>query len=421
MTLWMLSNLALAGVRVCVGLVVIRRVLRAGGRWQGRDWGVVLVALSALVVAWPDPLAMALEAGWMTLCAVRLWHCDGRMSLFVATFVEIALALWHFILAVWLGVAFADAAFLDTATASGQAALWLVHGLALVLVLTLRKRALSRRVMMKGFAVFFLVSLLALISLDEQQRLAIDGETIDLWLMMVLILMIGVLVANLRSQLDTERELAVLRAAQAESSEREYQRLSQTYAANARLFHDLHNHLGVLRHLIAQEKTAAAADYLDSLQAPLAALTVQHWIGDGTVDHLIAVSQQQCEAAGIRFEAAVEFPAHTNLRSADLCALLGNLLDNAREGAMQAEGEPFLRLVMRRIGMMLVIKVENSACPPRDDLVTTKTDGLHGWGLTSARTAVARYDGVVQTNYADGVFTAVATLSFEAIGVDDRR
>lgn len=226
MTLWMLSNIALAGVRVCVGLFLIRRVLQASDRWQGRDWSVVLIALGALVVAWPDPLAMALEAGWMTLCAVRLWHCDGRMSLFVATFVEIALALWAFLAGAWLGVAFADAAFLDTATASGQAALWFVHGLALVLVLTLRKRALSWRVMMKGFAVFFLVSLLALISLDEQQRLAIDGETIDLWLMMVLILMIGVLVANLRTQLDTERELAELRAAQAESAEREYQRLS---------------------------------------------------------------------------------------------------------------------------------------------------------------------------------------------------
>ena len=415
MTVWMLSNLALAGVRVCVGLVVIRRVLAASGRWQRRDWGVVLIALSALIVAWPDPLAMALEVGWMVFCAMRLWHCDGRMSLFVATFVEIALALWAFLTSAWLGVAFADAAFLDGKTLAGQAALWLVHGLALAFVLMLRKRALLRRVMMKGFGVFFLVSLLALISLEEQARLAIDGETLDLWLMMVLILMIGVLVANLRSQLDTERELAELRAAQAESSEREYQRLAQTYAANARLFHDLHNHLGVLRRLVAQEKIAEAADYLDSLQAPLAALTAQHWTGDETVDHLIAVSQQQCEAAGIRFEAAVEFPAHTNLRGADLCALLGNLLDNAREGAMQAEGERFLRLVMRRIGMMLVIKVENSACPPRDDLATTKTEGIHGWGLASARTAATRYDGIVQTSYADGVFTAVATLTFDAI------
>lgn len=412
----MFSLVALAVLRVCLGLYLIACLTRSGVRLSARCAWVCPAALGVVVFGWPNPAQMGLEAVALALCAARFLRCDGRRSLFIATYYEIALALWHFIFAAWLAVAFTDAAFFDTAAPQGQAALWLVHGLAFAFVLALRWRAtLSRRQVMKGGGVFFLVSLLALISLEEQARLAIDAETTGLWLMMTLILMIGVLVANLRTQLDTERELAELRAAQAESSEREYQRLAQTYAANARLFHDLHNHLGVLRRLVAQEKTAEAADYLDSLQAPLAALTTQHWTGDETVDHLIAASQQQCEASSIRFEAAVEFPAHTNLRGADLCALLGNLLDNAREGAMQAEGTRFVRLVIRRIGMMLVIKVENSACPPRDDLATTKTEGIHGWGLASARTAAARYDGIVQTSYADGVFTAVATLTFDAI------
>lgn len=412
----MFSLVALAVLRVCLGLYLIACLTRSGVRLSARCAWVCPAALGVVVFGWPNPAQMGLEAVALALCAARFLRCDGRRSLFIATYYEIALALWHFIFAAWLAVAFTDAAFFDTAAPQGQAELWLVHGLAFAFVLALRWRAtLSRRQVMKGGGVFFLVSLLALISLEEQARLAIDAETTGLWLMMTLILMIGVLVANLRTQLDTERELAELRAAQAESSEREYQRLAQTYAANARLFHDLHNHLGVLRRLVAQEKTTEAADYLDSLQAPLAALTTQHWTGDETVDHLIAASQQQCEASSIRFEAAVEFPAHTNLRGADLCALLGNLLDNAREGAMQAEGTRFVRLVIRRIGMMLVIKVENSACPPRDDLATTKTEGIHGWGLASARTAAARYDGIVQTSYADGVFTAVATLTFDAI------
>ena len=232
--------------------------------------------------------------------------------------------------------------------------------------------------------------------------------------MLTLILMIGVLVYNLRSQLDTERELAELRAAQAESAEREQWRIAETYEANAKLFHDLHNHLSVLRRLLAQDKSAEAVAYLDSLQAPLSALTECVWTGDEIVDVLIASKAQAAEAAGIRFTAEVEFPAHSNLRGADLCAILGNLLDNALEAAAQTDAR-WLRLVMRRIGRTLVIKVENSAHPPQENCATTKSGDLHGWGLASARTAAARYDGVVQTSYADGVFTAVATLSFEAI------
>lgn len=410
-----ISVLLSAILRALLGLYLTARLLGKCEHFSPRCALVGVAALGALAFGWPNPAQMMLEVAAMALCAAWLLGCDGRMSLFVATFYEIALALWSFLAAAWLGVAFADAAFLDGASAQAQAALWLVHGLALVLVLIFRSRTLSRALAMKGFAAFFLASLLALISLEEQHRLAIPADATELQLMLTLILMIGVLVYNLRSQLDTERELAELRAAQAESAEREYQRLSETYATNARLFHDLHNHLGVLRRLVAQEKSAEAAAYLDSLQAPLAALTAQHWTGDETVDYLITASQQQSEAAGIRFTAAVEFPARTNLRSADLCAILGNLLDNAREGAMQVEGERFLRLVMRRIGRTIVIKVENSAHPPQANCATTKSGDLHGWGLASARTAAARYDGVVQTSYADGVFTAVATLSFEAI------
>ena len=105
---------------------------------------VGVAALGALAFGWPNPAQMMLEVAAMALCAAWLLGCDGRMSLFVATFYEIALALWSFLAAAWLGVAFSDAAFLDGASAQAQAALWLVHGLALVLVLIFRSRTLPR-------------------------------------------------------------------------------------------------------------------------------------------------------------------------------------------------------------------------------------------------------------------------------------
>lgn len=409
-----ISVLLSAILRALLGLYLTAHLLGKCEHFSPRCALVGVAALGALAFGWPNPAQMMLEVAAMALCAAWLLGCDGRMSLFVATFYEIALALWSFLAAAWLGVAFADAAFLDSASAQAQAALWLVHGLALVLVLIFRSRTLPRALAMKGFAAFFLASLLALISLEEQHRLAIPADATALQLMLTLILMIGVLVYNLRSQLDTERELAELRQAQAESAEREQRRIAETYEANAKLFHDLHNHLSVLRRLLAQDKSAESVAYLDSLQAPLSALTERVWTGDEIVDVLIASKAQAAEAAGIRFTAEVEFPAHSNLRGADLCAILGNLLDNALEAAAQTDAR-WLRLVMRRIGRTLVIKVENSAHPPQENCATTKSGDLHGWGLASARTAAARYDGVVQTSYADGVFTAVATLSFEAI------
>ena len=140
------------------------------------------------------------------------------------------------------------------------------------------------------------------------------------------------------------------------------------------------------------------------------------------MDYLINSKAHAAMADDIHFQAQVEFPRHTNLRSADLCAILGNLLDNALEAARQVPKKDgrFVRLTIRRIHQMLVIKVENGFAAPlveKDgELKTSKEgNGLHGWGLKSARTAAEKYDGTVQTSQEGDTFRAVATLSYQGV------
>ena len=144
------------------------------------------------------------------------------------------------------------------------------------------------------------------------------------------------------------------------------------------------------------------------------------WTGDETIDYLINSMAARAKSDKIEFLIQVEFPRHTNVRSADLCAVIGNFLDNALEAARQASERErkYIRLTIRRINQMLVIKVENSfgthLIKEGDVLKTTKAEeGLHGWGLKSARTAAEKYSGCVQTMYTDCVFQVVATLSFQ--------
>lgn len=146
------------------------------------------------------------------------------------------------------------------------------------------------------------------------------------------------------------------------------------------------------------------------------------WTGDETVDYIINSKAVTAKESGVQYQAQVEFPRHTNLRSVDLCAVLGNLLDNALEAAQQVpeKEERFVRLTIRRINQMLIIKVENSYGNPPvsiDGVLTTSKakNGLHGWGLKSAQTAAEKYDGTVQTSCTDRIFRAVATLSYQCV------
>ena len=170
------------------------------------------------------------------------------------------------------------------------------------------------------------------------------------------------------------------------------------------------------------EKYQEAAAYLDELQEPLREMTDTVWTGDETIDYLINSKMAAAADRQISLQAEVEFPRHTNIRSADLSAILGNLLDNALEAAEKVNPpeQRTISLTIRRIHQMLVIKVENHFAETiqaeHGQLKTTKTQkGLHGWGLKSAQAAAAKYDGTVRTAYEGNLFRAVATLSYHGI------
>ena len=203
--------------------------------------------------------------------------------------------------------------------------------------------------------------------------------------------------------------------------ERDYQNLRNSYAANAKLFHDFHNHVEALYRYLSKSSTDEAIEYLEKLRTPMLGISQTAWIGDEAIDYLINSKIALASSQNIRVNTNIEFPRHTNIRSADLVAIIGNLLDNSIEATGGAEGSlRFINLTIRRINDMLVIKVENgcSSQPAVANgiLQTSKTDkALHGWGLKSVRAAAERYDGTIETEYSDHTFRAVVTLSFEAV------
>ncbi len=424
------SDIAAGGVRAIVYLLLVHRLFPVR---QPEKKGVIM-AIGGIafmfgilhIAGMPDVYRMVWETVWIAVCAGRFQKADAKMSLFIGIFYEIEISLWQFLLSAWSGILLRSPAFLDYGTGSGQAALWLFHGLLAGVALFVWKHPdmtgkeafrLTSAIAVSGF--------IAVVTLSQQSVLAIADDTLDMWTILAVVFMMSVLVFNMNRQYEIEKELAVLKSEQAALLERDYTALNHAYAANAKLFHDFHNHIGVLRQFLSHKKTEEAIRYLDALQAPMQEMTDKIWTGDETVDYLINSKAQAAAAGEVGYQVQVEFPRHTNLQSADLCAILGNLLDNALEAARQAAEKErrFVRLTIRRINQMLVIKVENgfAVLPAAKDgeLITSKEEnGLHGWGLKSVRTAAEKYCGCVRTSYSENIFRAVVTLSYEGITME---
>ena len=95
----------------------------------------------------------------------------------------------------------------------------------------------------------------------------------------------------------------------------------------------------------------------------------------------------------------------------DLCALLGNALDNAIEGSRGA-GERRITIRCKADKGLFMLRVENTlggAVQP--DLATTKTDkAAHGFGIPGMREIAERYGGTLDAGVRDNGFELVVCL-----------
>ncbi len=361
----------------------------------------------------------------------HLFKTELRMPLFLTIFYEITVALWEFIISASLGIIFRSESFLDTKRSEYMAAVWIVRALMLgIAFLNIRmergvgtpllsvKARKGRNRIISGVAV---AGLFGVIFLSGQSVITIDDEQMTTWIIFSMLILVVVLFFHLNRQYEMEKKITHLEQEKNELLMRDYQSLKNTYAANARLFHDFHNHIEALHRYLEKGRTAEAVRYLEGLRSPIEAVTQPVWVGDEAVDYLINSKITLAASKEIQVNCNIEYPQHTNIRSVDLVAILGNLLDNALEAVEGIEGDlRFINLTIRRINEMLIIKLENgcNATPTVADgnLQTSKTDKtLHGWGLQSVRTAAERYDGTIETEYSNHTFRAVVTLSFEAV------
>ena len=358
----------------------------------------------------------------LTLIAYYLFAVQPRMCLFVTIFYELTVALWDYLISFGLGVIFQSDSFLNIKSCEYITAVWIVRLLMLgiTFIAVKAQKSGSKQVsrIINGIGI---TGLLGIILLSGQRIIPINNDQQTTWVIFSVLILVAIITFNLNRQYEMEKTVSQLEKEKNALLERDYQTLNDTYTANARLFHDFHNHIDILHRYLSKGSTEEAINYIENLRIPMQSITQTAWIGDEAIDYLINSKIALAISRNIRVNTNIEFPRHTNIRSVDLVAILGNLLDNSLEAIADAEDSlRFINLTIRRINDMLIIKVENgcSVAPTMSDgnLQTSKTDkALHGWGLKSVRTAAEHYDGTIETEYSNHTFRAVVTLSFEAI------
>lgn len=184
-----------------------------------------------------------------------------------------------------------------------------------------------------------------------------------------------------------------------------YQGLRQQEQQVRTLRHDLRNHMTVIRGRLEQDDTAGALRYLEELSASPALQGTQRICENEAANAVLVAKAEAMRQAGLTPDFVITLPEPLPLSDTDLCALLGNALDNAIEASAQADDKTItVRCKVQKGLFMLRVKNALVGEVPAD-LSTTKADkSAHGLGLPSMREIASRNGGTLKAEAKDGRF-----------------
>ena len=280
---------------------------------------------------------------------------------------------------------------------------------------------LSRRLwrLMLGLGAMPFLSIVAVVALSYNihDSLLVQSQALRQGLVVLpmvlgssLLLLLALLTLADYERLQQQERLAALR-------ELYYQNLRREQNQVRTLRHDLRNHLAALQGLLEEGETSKALDYVNQLEDSPAFAGSRRLCQHEAANAVLSAKLEEMEHLGLIADMQIALPEQLSISDVDLCALLGNALDNAMEAAVKA---PDKRITLRcRVEKgMLMLKATNALTGEETaELRSTKADSAHhGFGLPGMREIAGRYGGSLEAGPREGRFELLACLPVTAPG-----
>ena len=180
--------------------------------------------------------------------------------------------------------------------------------------------------------------------------------------------------------------------------------------------HDYHNHMQAIKALLGMKKMAELSDYLDNLEKDLDSIDIAIRTGNVGLDAILSSKVSIARKNNIEVNCTAKVPEDLKISDVHLCAIVGNLMDNAIEACekIPAGTSPrFIRIYIGLFKSQLYISISNSTCEMHrrriTELVTSKL-GEHGFGLRRIDKLAEKYDGYVNRKNEPGIFATEVML-----------
>lgn len=126
--------------------------------------------------------------------------------------------------------------------------------------------------------------------------------------------------------------------------------------------HDYRNHIQNMKIQLAEKNYSKLDSYLSELAEDLNTVDTVIKTGNVTADAVLNTKLNTADKLGIRVNVTANVPEGLPMSDVELCAVLGNLLDNALEACEKLlEDKRFLRIYIGNLKNQFYLSVQNSA------------------------------------------------------------
>ena len=136
--------------------------------------------------------------------------------------------------------------------------------------------------------------------------------------------------------------------------------------------------------------------------------------GNIAVDSILNYKLYEAHKQNIEVSTEIFIPKDLSLPNFDIAAILGNLLDNAKEAAIKTNNawiECKIRFDRGRLFIEITNSYNGKLCKQKEEFLSIKTDKEnHGYGIKSIENTIKRYNGEIEFWNNENKFTAKIML-----------
>lgn len=179
------------------------------------------------------------------------------------------------------------------------------------------------------------------------------------------------------------------------------------------LKHDMKNHTMVILSYLEENQIEEAKVYAGEILNKLNRMYTYVNVGNALMNYIINHKLSEAKEQGLEIKAEIENRSFDYMDSVDFSALLNNILDNAIRATVSSKERKLEVQIYLQNGMDIITvknSIDESILDKNPNLVSTKEESGHGYGMKQIKSIVEKYDGMMDVYEKNEMFIVSVML-----------